>query len=207
MPRIPQVDAYIEKAQPFAQPILMHIRETVHAAVPQVEEAIKWRMPFFVHKGIILANMAGFKNHVNFGFWNGNAPTDPQHTGSMRNFDHVTDLKELPPAKELKRMMVEAVRQIDSGERTRSIVRKEDPAKARPEAEVPTAFAAALKKNKAAAANFKAFSPSCRREYCTWIDEAKRDETRDKRIAEAIEWIAEGKQRHWKYQMKMKQKQ
>jgi uncharacterized protein YdeI (YjbR/CyaY-like superfamily) len=64
----------------------------------------------------------------------------------------------------------------------------------------PPEFTAALRKNKRAAAVFAAFSSSCKREYVEWIAEAKRPETRDKRIASAIEWIAEGKQRNWKYQ-------
>lgn len=200
--RSEKIDAYIAKAQPFAQPILAHLREAVHKAVPNVEETIKWSMPFFVYKGIILANMAGFKKHVNFGFWNGNAPSDPQPTGSMRNFDKVTSLEELPPAREIQQMLVNAAHQIDTGERTRSIVRHEKSAAKRPEAEVPEALAAALKKHKEAAANFKGFSPSCRREYCEWIADAKRDETRLRRVEQAIEWIAEGKHRNWKYEAK-----
>jgi uncharacterized protein YdeI (YjbR/CyaY-like superfamily) len=66
--------------------------------------------------------------------------------------------------------------------------------------ETPTEFTAALKKNKKAAAVFAAFSPSCKREYVEWVADAKRPETREKRIATAVEWISEGKQRNWKYQ-------
>jgi hypothetical protein len=32
-----------------------------------------------------------------------------------------------------------------------------------------------------------------------WIVEAKREQTRGRRVAQAIEWLAEGKPRHWKY--------
>jgi uncharacterized protein YdeI (YjbR/CyaY-like superfamily) len=59
---------------------------------------------------------------------------------------------------------------------------------------------AALKKNKAAAKVFAGFSTSCKREYADWITEAKRPETKEKRVTQAVEWIAEGKQRNWKYQ-------
>jgi uncharacterized protein YdeI (YjbR/CyaY-like superfamily) len=61
-------------------------------------------------------------------------------------------------------------------------------------------FKVALQKNKKAAAVFEAFSPSGKREYIEWITEAKRAETRDKRVATAVEWITEGKLRNWKYQ-------
>lgn len=195
-----KIDAYIAKAQPFAQPILTYLREAVHKAVPDVEEAIKWSMPFFVYKGIILANMAGFKHHVNFGLWDGMAPTAPGADGSIRSFDKLTSLKDLPSARDLKQTLVSAAHRIDTGERTKSIVRHEKAGTRRPEVELPAALSAALKKNKEAAVNFKAFSPSCRREYCEWITDAKREETRDKRLQQAIEWIAEGKHRNWKYE-------
>ena len=65
----PKVDAYIEKAQPFAKPILVHLRKAIHVGCPQVEETIKWSMPFFEYHGVILCNMSAFKEHCRFGFW------------------------------------------------------------------------------------------------------------------------------------------
>ena len=70
----------------------------------------------------------------------------------------------------------------------------------KPPPEIPPALTAALKKNKTAAGHFAAMAPGCQREYCEWISEAKRDETREKRVATAVEWIAEGKRRNWKYE-------
>jgi uncharacterized protein YdeI (YjbR/CyaY-like superfamily) len=64
---------------------------------------------------------------------------------------------------------------------------------------VPADLAAALRRNRKARASFEAFSPSHRREYIEWITEAKREETREKRLATTIEWLEEGKPRHWKY--------
>lgn len=61
-------DAYIAKARPFAQPILTHIREIVHAACPDAEETMKWSSPCFMYKGQMLCSMAAFKEHVVFGF-------------------------------------------------------------------------------------------------------------------------------------------
>ena len=90
-----------------------------------------------------------------------------------------------------------AAKAIDEGTRTKAWSR---PKVAKAEAEVPEALVAALKKHKAAGKKFEAMTPGYRREYCQWIDEAKREETREKRVATAVEWIAEGKSRNWKYE-------
>ncbi len=163
---LPAVDAYIASSAPFAQPILASLRETVHKAVPNVEEAVKWSMPFFVYKGIILANMAAFKEHCSFGIWKENVQplmkrngAERDARGGMGSFGKLRSLDEVPPAKELKRVLVEAARKIDTGERDANW--KRPAPKTRPPAEVPEALAAALKKNKPAATNFQAMSPSC----------------------------------------------
>ena len=198
-----RIDLYIAKAAPFAQPILWDLREVVHQAVPDVEEAVKWSMPFFVYQGIILAHMAAFKAHCSLGIWKENLvmaknqTADDRDTG-MGNFGKLTSLKDLPSDKELKAILKEAARKIAAGERIKNWER---PAKRAPaEVEVPEALATALARNKAAAKVFDSMAAGCRRDYCDWITEAKREETRDKRVATAVEWIAEGKQRHWKYQ-------
>jgi len=197
----PKVDAYIAKAAPFAQPVLEHLRELVHAACPDVEEAIKWSMPFFVYKGQILGNMAAFKAHCSFGLWGGDVTAMMRKDGvlsdeGMGKLGKVASVKELPKKKDMVGYVHEVMAFIEDGGRT--MQRK--PKAAKPEAEVPAELAAALKKNKAAGKVFAAFSPGCRREYVEWIAEAKRAETKEKRVAQAVEWIAEGKQRNWKYQ-------
>jgi len=198
-----RVDAYIAKAAPFAQLILEKLRQSVHEAVPEVEETMKWSMPFFMYKGIILGNMAAFKQHCSFGIWKENVqPLMKEGVeargGGMGSFGKLTSEKDLPAKKDFKAVLVNAASKIDTGERDKNWSRPKKAAK--PEVEVPPALAAALKKNKAAAKNFEAMSPSCRREYCEWIADAKRDETRDSRVATAIEWISEGKHRNWKYE-------
>ena len=186
----PAVDAYIENAAPFAQPILKKIRKAVHAGAPDVVETMKWGAPFFEHHGII-ASMAAFKEHVRWGFWKGgligaNAPT----MGKTK----IADVSDLPPEKEIVAMVREAVRLNEEGVKTARPARK-----AKPEAEVPADLAAALKKSSKAAKTFKEFPPSHRREYIEWITEAKQDATRQKRIAQTVEWLEEGKARNWKY--------
>ena len=200
---LPAVDQYIHKAKPFAQPILTRLREAIHQAVPTVEEQMKWSRPFFVYQGIILGNLAGFKEHCSFGLWGEEIAAELREKGvargeSMGTFGRLTCPEDLPPQADLVSYIRSAARKIDEGTRTKSLPRR--PAVAKPAMEVPAALAAALKQHKAAEARFATMSPSCRREYCEWIGSAKREETRDKRVAEAIPIIAEGKSRNWKYE-------
>ncbi len=200
-----RVDAYIAKGQPFAQEILNHMRELMHLACPEVEETIKWGMPFFQLNGVILANMAGFKQHCSLGLWGAEMASilggdGTSASGSMGSLGRIESLKDLPKDKVLLGYMKQAAGFVQSGERTKSLAPRTKPKAAKPPVEVPAELAAALKKNKAAAKVFADFSPSCKREYTEWIAEAKREETKTKRVAQAVEWIAEGKQRMWKYQ-------
>lgn len=199
----PKVDAYIAKAQPFAQPILTHLRELVHKSCPDVEEAIKWGMPFFQVRGVILGHIAGFKQHCVVGFWGPElrsilAADGLEESGAMGSLGKIASLKDLPSDKALMGYYRQAAGLVASGERTKSFVRFAKEKKAAPE--VPAELTAALKKNKAAAKVFQGFSVSCQREYTDWVAEAKRPETKEKRVAQAVEWIAEGKSRNWKYQ-------
>jgi hypothetical protein len=200
--RSPKVDAYIAKSASFAQPILNHLRETIHTAAPGIAEEIKWSMPFFTLNGVILGNMAAFKAHCSFGLWGAEIAKTLREDGvavggNMGSFGKITSLKDLPPKSKLLSYIHQAAQHVASGERTTSFKR---PRVAKPVAEVPAVLTSALKKNKTAAANFATMSPSCRREYCVWIADAKREDTQLKRVTTAIEWIAEGKSRNWKYE-------
>jgi uncharacterized protein YdeI (YjbR/CyaY-like superfamily) len=200
----PRIDAYIAKSKPFAQPILNHIRELVHKACPGVVETIKWSRPFFEYKGAILANMSAFKEHCSFGFWGVEISAvlrdakilKPDAMGSL---GRLTRIEDLPANKQMLDLLRKAVAFIESGQYTSPIAARPKVAKAQPP-EAPLEFTKALKANKKAADAFAAFSPSCKKEYVEWIVDAKRTETRDKRIATAVAWISEGKQRNWKYQ-------
>jgi uncharacterized protein YdeI (YjbR/CyaY-like superfamily) len=197
----PKVDAYIAKAAPFAQPVLEHLRELVHKGCPEVVEEIKWSMPFFVYKGQILGNIAAFKAHCSFGLWGGEVAAAMRKDGvlsgdGMGKLGKIASVKELPSNKAMIGYVKQAAAFIDGGGKT--MPKRSKVAKA--VAEVPVELAAALKKNKAAGTTFAGFSPGCRREYVDWIAEAKRPETRERRVAQAVEWMAEGKQRNWKYQ-------
>jgi uncharacterized protein YdeI (YjbR/CyaY-like superfamily) len=197
----PDVDRYIEKAAPFAQPILERIRAAFHKAHPDVAETMKWSVPHFEHKGV-LGSMSAFKEHVNWIFWKGKLMSDPLGIISPAGESSMTglklrDVKELPKEKDMVAYVREAIRLNEEGVKIERAPRQE-----RGEAEVPPELAAALKKNAAAKKAFEAFPPSHRREYIEWITEAKQDATRQKRLAQTIEWLAEGKSRNWKYERK-----
>jgi uncharacterized protein YdeI (YjbR/CyaY-like superfamily) len=193
----PRVDAYIQNAAPFARPILTHIRNSVHAGCPDVEETMKWSFPHFVYKGM-LCSMASFKAHCSFGFWKGSLLEVPPNGTPMSQFGRITSVDELPRSKNLTRLVRQAAALNDDGVK---IPRRK---RATPEAplETPAALQKALRGNAPARAAFKAFSPSHKREYIEWITEAKTEPTRQRRIAQTIEWLAEGKSRNWKYERK-----
>ncbi len=196
-----RVDAYIARSAEFARPILERLRRLFHRACPEVEEAIKWGVPHFDHKGI-MAGMAAFKKHVGFGFWRGREMRDPEglFSGAPRASMctvKIAGVAELPSDDVLLRYIREAVEINESGRAP-----SPRPKIVRPPLKVPASLLAALRKNKRALAAFEAFSPSCKREYVEWIVEAKQEVTRERRMATAVAWMAEGKPRNWKYMRK-----
>lgn len=197
----PKIDAYIENSAEFAKPILQHIRQLVHKACPDIKEAVKWGMPFFDCDGPV-CNMASFKQHCAFGFWKASLMKDPENIfnkdgkNAMGQFDRIISINDLPADKIIIAYIKEAVELNKAGVK---VVKAKAAVQELP---VPKALVAALKKNKTAKTAFEKFPPSHRKEYIQWITEAKTDATRDKRIATAIEWMAEGKGRNWKYEKK-----
>lgn len=199
----PRVDAYIAKAAPFAQPILTHIRKIVHEACPDAVESWKWSFPHFDYKGSTLCSMAAFKQHCSFGFWKAALMADPDNIlevgerASMGHFGRLTSVKDLPKDTILKKYIKQAMTLNDEG--AKAPPKPKATEKKKKELTTPPDFDKLLKANKAAATVFAAFSYSNRKEYIEWIEDAKTEATRTKRMAQAIEWIAEGKSRHWKY--------
>ncbi len=188
----PRVDAYIAKSAEFAKPILRHLRETVHKGCPGVEETMKWSFPHFLHEGM-LCSMASFKSHCAFGFWKGKLIV-PENPEAMGQFGRITALSDLPGDSVLVGYVREAVRLNETGGKVQRKPR--EPKKTLP---TPPDLKAALKKNAKARTTFEGFSPSRKREYVEWITGARAEKTRKKRLAIAVEWMAEGKPRNWKY--------
>jgi hypothetical protein len=195
--RDPRIDAYIRKAAPFARPILTRLRAVVHTACPDVEETLKWGHPTFMYKGM-LGGFAAFKQHATFGFWKHallvkHLPKVDEK--GMGNFGRLTSVDELPGETALVRLVKAAAKLNDDGTR---MARPKGPKK--PPVRTPPYLIAALKKNKKALATYEGFPESRKRDYVEWLTEAKTDETRAKRLATAIAWMAEGKSRNWKYE-------
>ncbi|OCA69534.1 hypothetical protein BBI01_15475 [Chryseobacterium artocarpi] len=197
-----QIDTYIEKSQDFAKPILTYIRETVHEFCPDAEETMKWSFPHFIYKDKNLCAMASFKQHCTFGFWlekemktMQDITRDIEKT-SMFSLGKITKVEDLPSKPQLKKAIKEAMELTDMG----VTLKKAAPSKT--EVEIPDYFQSALSENNKALQIFEKASPSFRKEYITWITEAKTEATRNKRMEQALEWIAEGKGRNWKYEKK-----
>ena len=194
--RSPEVDAYIAKAPEFARPILEKVRAAFHEGCPELVERLKWRVPSFEYEGM-MGGMAAFKAHVAWGFWRQDEMEDPhgvfQREG-MLSGGKITKVAELPSRSVMVKYVKAAAKLNEAGPK------KKAPAKKKPPVQVPPDLAKALRTNRKALATFESFSPSHRREYIEWITEAKREDTRERRIATALEWLAEGKSRNWKYE-------
>lgn len=192
----PRIDAYIARQAEFARPILDELRRRVHAACPAAEEAIKWGAPAFAYHGKLLGVMAGFKQHAAFNLWHGKqvVGADAAAQEGMGQYGRITALKDLPGKRETTAHIRAAMALIDAGTTART------PGKPKPPPMLPDDLAQAMAANPAARATWDGFTPGKRRDYADWITEAKRDDTRARRVAQSVEWLAEGKTRHWKYQ-------
>ena len=191
----PRVDAYISGAAEFAKPILAHIRAVVHESCPEVVETTKWGAPHFDYKGM-MCSMAAFREHCAFGFWKGSLVLDAQAQSAEAagQFGRITKLSDLPSRKVMTGYIRKAMALNDAGRTVQRV-----PKAAKEPIRIPADFSAAVRKNRKAKAAFETFSPSHRREYLEWITGAKSDETRKRRLEQAIQWLAEGKPRNWKY--------
>lgn len=187
----PRVDAYIANAATFAQPILREIRQRVHAGCDVAEEAIKWGMPAFLYKGKLLCGMAAFKAHATLGFWQRDVGSGDD--SAMGQYGRLRSLADLPGTREFTSQLHASMQRIDAGV-TRPKVAQRAPLP------IPPAFVKALAGAVAAKAHFEGLAPGYQRDYLEWIGEAKRESTRQQRIAQAIEWLSDGKRRHWKHE-------
>lgn len=204
-----RIDQYIEKAAPFAHDILRHLRELVHQHCPEANETIKWSMPHFEYGGSIFCRFAAFKQHCSFGFWLAEAMTiDHKSSEAMGQFGRITTLADLPSDKEFAKLIKQAKKLQDAGTKgpiqtrnERNAAKNASNKTAQPrELLIPPEFSVALQTNAAALATFDGFSYSNKKDYVEWYVEAKTEATRAKRLAQTLEWLAEGKRRNWKYE-------
>jgi uncharacterized protein YdeI (YjbR/CyaY-like superfamily) len=197
-----RIDDYIKKSAEFAQPILSHFRKLVHECCPDINETIKWGFPCFEFKGMV-CSMTSFKAHCNFNFWKGQELSDkhgvliPVGNTDMMSFDKIKSINDLPDDTIIKDLITQAIELNKKGGD------KAQKTKATPkEIEVPKFILDALKSNTQAEETFHRFSYSHKKEYVEWICEAKKEDTKAKRIETMLEWLTEGKSRNWKYEKK-----
>ena len=193
----PRVDAYIEKSAEFAKPILSHFRSLVHQACPDVSETMKWSFPHFDYKGNV-CSMASFKQHCAVGFWKQSLlenDTFPAEKTAMGSFGRIMSLDDLPEDAAVIALVRQAVKLNEDGIKLPSKPKAE-----KKEFTVPAILTDALKKNAKAKKTFDEFPYSKQKDYIEWLDEAKTDATREKRLATTVQQLEEGKSRHWKYQ-------
>lgn len=106
----PRIDAYIEKSADFAKPVLIHFRELVHRACPEVEEKIKWGFPNFDYKGKTMVSMVAFKQHCAITFRKAALIKDFTINKTVINsLGRITKLKELPSNKKILTCLKEAM--------------------------------------------------------------------------------------------------
>jgi len=189
------IDAYVGKAPAWAQPILRELRQRLHAACPQATETLKWRTPAFECDGL-LAGMAAFQRYCTFAFWKEKLLlADAELAPTIQAVGRMTKVSELPSRAAFARVVKRAMQLNRDG-----VVVPRTPAAKKPKIPMPVGFANALAADSSAGRHFAAFSPSQQREYLEWIATAKQDSTRQRRIEQAIAWIAAGKRRNWKYE-------
>ncbi len=195
-----RIDAYIATSADFAKPILLEVRARVHLACPDCEETVKWGMPAFMYHGI-LCMMAGFKHHATVTFWKGSRVVgDAANNEAMGQLGRLTTVSDLPSKKVFTGWVKQLMALNEVGGTVAVPAKRTNQAKrAKKPTEIPAYFLSALSKNKKAHATFESFPPSQKREYVEWIASAKGEDTRARRLAQAIEWMSEGKPRNWKY--------
>jgi uncharacterized protein YdeI (YjbR/CyaY-like superfamily) len=183
--------AQIQQAAEFARPICEQLRAIIHRSAPELRETIKWGNPCFEGRGPI-CGMAAFQKHVRLFFFKGAHVPDPEGvfedgkdnpSGRSMRFSSIQEI----PVKKLERLIRAAAKMNAEGKARPT---KRTP---RPELPLPNEFSAALKRAPKAQAYFKTLPPSCRREYIEWISTAKKDQTRERRLAAAIEMLSQGK--------------
>jgi uncharacterized protein YdeI (YjbR/CyaY-like superfamily) len=196
----PKVDEYITKSADFAKPILEYLRALIHETCPEAQEVIKWGYPHFDYKGDMMCILGSFKNHCSFSLYKATLMTDPKIVESvnagqkMGYMDKIKSMSELPPKEILVAYIKEAMALNENG------IKKQKPKPDVPKIiETPHYLLEALAAKPKAKEVFETKSPSFRKEYITWISDAKTEATREKRIEQSLEWIAEGKGRFWQY--------
>lgn len=98
----PRIDDYIAAAASSVQPILVHLRRLIHAAVPGLDETIKWNTPHFTLAGRNVVGFSGFKAHAALGLHGDGT------SASKGTYIKIPSLEDCPPDEELIAAVQEA---------------------------------------------------------------------------------------------------
>jgi uncharacterized protein YdeI (YjbR/CyaY-like superfamily) len=197
-----KVDDYILKSASFSQPILYKMRAIIEEAEPHIEETIKWGFPCFTYQNKIICSFSAYKNHCVFRFWQGSSLEDSDGIlakvgeTEMGELSKIKNLEDLPNSEVLIKYIRTAIELSQKGSAKKPMTKEKKLTIDLKSIDLPEIFNSFPKQ----AEKFDTFSPSHRKEYISWINEAKTDETKLKRIKTMMEWLLEGKSRNWKYE-------
>jgi uncharacterized protein YdeI (YjbR/CyaY-like superfamily) len=199
----PQFDDYIAKSADFAKPVMEYLRKIIHETCPEVEEVMKWGNPHFDYKGDMMCILAAYSKHCSFSLYKAELMGDPKLIESVKAgkkmgyMDKITSLTDLPEKAVLVAYIKEVMTLNEAG------VKKARPKSETPQViETPDYFNEELATNPLAKEIFESKSASFRKDYLIWITGAKTEATRQTRMEQSLEWIAEGKGRFWQYEKK-----
>ncbi len=187
------IDKGISELESFAQVICNRLRKLILSSDPELIEDWKWGPNYYLNG--MVCGYWGFKKHVSFVFFQGSLLKDKkkillENPGNVHN-RHIkfTDVKQIDDTIILE-YLFEA---IDNNRKGLKIIETKDKTIATP-IDVEKAF-----KKAKVLAYFDSLAFSHRKEYVQWIESAKKEETRTKRILQAIEKLQDKQMMHDKY--------
>lgn len=180
-------DEWLETCPDFSAPLAEQLTEWILHWEPDLTESIKWNNLCFSGRKLVVG-LSACQHHLALFFFRGTELPDPaglfspggENNTNIRSV-RLTTLDGLN--RNALRALLHAAVALDADPTLPplpKIKRKPWP--------MPAFFKQALaeKRNHAAAAGFRALSPSCQREYLVWVSTAKQPETRARRLKETL---------------------
>lgn len=189
------ITAYIEKATPEFKEVMIALRSVLNNPNFDIKEDWKWGAPNFNNEGMICW-LAHFRNHVGMNFFKGTLIKDKYNLFTHYREEKgnrqlkFSDINQIIP-EQIEYYIEEAIK---LNQENIKVVKKEI------DTSLPLDLETELNNNPKAKMFFESLAPSYKRDYIEWIEEAKREATRTKRLATTMEWLSEGKKKNWKYE-------
>jgi hypothetical protein len=196
-----QINQYMAELPEWQRRMLVRLRQLIHEAAPEVEEAWRWDKPHFDNAGIMVG-LCAFKEHVAVWFHKGALLKDTKKLfeATARTEEKGMRAYKLHEGDKINEaafldLVKQAVAVNDKGTKLRE---------AKPTKKalvVPEDLEQVLRKDPTAWANWEAFPVGHRRAYVEWVTDARQEETRKRRIAQSLEKIREGEQQEERHQV------